>query len=84
MVAPTQCKDYGILSVVFQQYRVSIKCHFTMPPSVFYPQPSKVDSFGADRLLLFGSGGGTAEAIGRRATRRFAAQDDGYYSSGAI
>jgi 16S rRNA (adenine1518-N6/adenine1519-N6)-dimethyltransferase len=42
MVAPTRCKDYGILSVVFQLY-ASVKCHFKIPPTVFYPQP-KVDS----------------------------------------
>ncbi|KAL3896418.1 MAG: hypothetical protein SGARI_007176, partial [Bacillariaceae sp.] len=43
MVAPTSCKDYGILSVVFQTYAESLKCHFKIPPTVFYPQP-KVDS----------------------------------------
>jgi 16S rRNA (adenine1518-N6/adenine1519-N6)-dimethyltransferase len=42
MVAPTHCKDYGILSVVFQLY-ASVHCHFKIPPTVFYPQP-KVDS----------------------------------------
>jgi 16S rRNA (adenine1518-N6/adenine1519-N6)-dimethyltransferase len=42
MVAKTRCKDYGILSVVFQLY-ASVKCHFKIPPTVFYPQP-KVDS----------------------------------------
>eukprot|EP00339_Tiarina_fusa_P005123 CAMPEP_0117020974 /NCGR_PEP_ID=MMETSP0472-20121206/15877_1 /TAXON_ID=693140 ORGANISM="Tiarina fusus, Strain LIS" /NCGR_SAMPLE_ID=MMETSP0472 /ASSEMBLY_ACC=CAM_ASM_000603 /LENGTH=480 /DNA_ID=CAMNT_0004726325 /DNA_START=57 /DNA_END=1497 /DNA_ORIENTATION=- len=42
MVAPTSCKDYGILSVVFQTY-AEVKCHFKIPPTVFYPQP-KVDS----------------------------------------
>ena len=35
-------KDYGILSVVFQTY-ADVKCHFKIPPTVFYPQP-KVDS----------------------------------------
>jgi ribosomal RNA small subunit methyltransferase A len=43
MVAPTRCKDYGILSVVFQTYAESLQCHFKIPPTVFYPQP-KVDS----------------------------------------
>lgn len=43
LVAPTHCKDYGILSVVFQLYCASIKLHFKIPPTVFYPQP-KVDS----------------------------------------
>lgn len=42
MVAPTCCKDYGILSVVFQTY-AEVNCHFKIPPTVFYPQP-KVDS----------------------------------------
>lgn len=42
MVAPTSCKDYGILSVVFQTY-AEVKNHFKIPPTVFYPQP-KVDS----------------------------------------
>jgi 16S rRNA (adenine1518-N6/adenine1519-N6)-dimethyltransferase len=43
MVAPTHCKDYGILSVVFQTYCSRVRCHFKIPPTVFYPQP-KVDS----------------------------------------
>jgi 16S rRNA (adenine1518-N6/adenine1519-N6)-dimethyltransferase len=43
MVAPTHCKNYGILSVVFQIYCSRIRCHFKIPPTVFYPQP-KVDS----------------------------------------
>ena len=42
MVAPTCCKDYGILSVVFQTY-ADVKCHFKIPNTVFYPKP-KVDS----------------------------------------
>ena len=42
MVAPTSCKDYGILSVVFQTY-ADVKCHFKIPNTVFYPKP-KVDS----------------------------------------
>lgn len=42
MVASTNTKDYGILSVVFQLY-ADVKCHFKIPPTVFYPQP-KVDS----------------------------------------
>lgn len=42
MVSPTSCKDYGILSVVFQTY-ADVRCHFKIPPTVFYPQP-KVDS----------------------------------------
>lgn len=42
MVASTSCKDYGILSVVFQTY-AEVRCHFKIPPTVFYPQP-KVDS----------------------------------------
>lgn len=42
MVARTSTKDYGILSVVFQLY-ADTKCHFKIPPTVFYPQP-KVDS----------------------------------------
>jgi len=42
MVAPTCCKDYGILSVVFQLY-ADVNLHFKIPPTVFYPQP-KVDS----------------------------------------
>ena len=42
MVSPTSCKDYGILSVVFQTY-ADVNCHFKIPPTVFYPQP-KVDS----------------------------------------
>lgn len=42
MVAPICTKDYGILSVVFQLY-ADVKCHFKIPPTVFYPKP-KVDS----------------------------------------
>ncbi|GKY98681.1 hypothetical protein MPSEU_000824400 [Mayamaea pseudoterrestris] len=42
MVAKTCTKDYGILSVVFQLY-AQVKCHFKIPPTVFYPKP-KVDS----------------------------------------
>lgn len=42
MVARTCTKDYGILSVVFQLY-ADVKCHFKIPPTVFYPKP-KVDS----------------------------------------
>jgi len=42
MVSKTSCKDYGILSVVFQTY-ADVRCHFKIPPTVFYPQP-KVDS----------------------------------------
>ena len=42
MVSPPSCKDYGILSVVFQTY-ADVRCHFKIPPTVFYPQP-KVDS----------------------------------------
>jgi len=42
IVAPVKCKDYGILSVVFQLY-ADCKVHFKIPPTVFYPQP-KVDS----------------------------------------
>ena len=42
MVAATHTKDYGILSVVFQLY-ADVKCHFKIPPTVFYPKP-KVDS----------------------------------------
>ena len=43
LVASTSTKDYGILSVVFQLYCSSVKMHFKIPPTVFYPQP-KVDS----------------------------------------
>jgi 16S rRNA (adenine1518-N6/adenine1519-N6)-dimethyltransferase len=39
MVAKTHTKEYGILSVVFQIYCINIKCHFKIPPTVFYPQP---------------------------------------------
>ena len=42
IIAPTRCKDYGILSVVFQLY-ADCEVHFKIPPTVFYPQP-KVDS----------------------------------------
>jgi 16S rRNA (adenine1518-N6/adenine1519-N6)-dimethyltransferase len=42
MVASLGTKDYGILSVVFQLY-ADVKCHFKIPPTVFYPKP-KVDS----------------------------------------
>ena len=42
IVAPTSCKDYGILSVVFQLYADCV-LHFKIPRTVFYPQP-KVDS----------------------------------------
>jgi 16S rRNA (adenine1518-N6/adenine1519-N6)-dimethyltransferase len=43
LVASTSTKDYGILSVVFQLYCTSVRMHFKIPPTVFYPQP-KVDS----------------------------------------
>jgi len=43
IVAPTNCKAYGILSVVFQLYCKNCKLHFKIPPTVFYPKP-KVDS----------------------------------------
>jgi len=43
MVAQTSTKEYGILSVVFQIYCADVKCHFKIPPTVFYPKP-KVDS----------------------------------------
>ena len=42
IVAATNTKDYGILSVVFQLY-ADTRLHFKIPPTVFYPQP-KVDS----------------------------------------
>jgi 16S rRNA (adenine1518-N6/adenine1519-N6)-dimethyltransferase len=42
LLLPFHAKDYGILSVVFQLY-ADVKCHFKIPPTVFYPQP-KVDS----------------------------------------
>ena len=42
IVASTQTKDYGILSVVFQLY-ADCQLHFKIPPTVFYPKP-KVDS----------------------------------------
>lgn len=42
LVAKPRCKDYGILSVVFQLYG-SPKVLFKIPPTVFYPKP-KVDS----------------------------------------
>lgn len=42
MVAHPNCKEYGILSVVFQLY-ARVKLHFKIPPTVFYPKP-KVDS----------------------------------------
>lgn len=42
IVAPTNTKEYGILSVVFQLY-ADCKLHFKIPPTVFYPAP-KVDS----------------------------------------
>ena len=38
IVAPTNCKDYGILSVVFQLY-ADCTLHFKIPPTVFYPKP---------------------------------------------
>lgn len=42
LVAPMNCKDYGILSIVFQLYADCV-LHFKIPRTVFYPQP-KVDS----------------------------------------
>jgi len=42
LIAPTKCKDYGILSVVFQLL-CKPKINFKIPPTVFFPQP-KVDS----------------------------------------
>jgi 16S rRNA (adenine1518-N6/adenine1519-N6)-dimethyltransferase len=42
LIAPPKCKDYGILTVVFQLY-ADCKIHFKIPPTVFYPKP-KVDS----------------------------------------
>lgn len=38
IVAPTRCKDYGILSVLFQLY-TRPRINFKLPPTVFYPQP---------------------------------------------
>merc|ERR1712127_721355 len=38
IIAPVKCKDYGILSVVFQLY-ADCTLHFKIPPTVFYPQP---------------------------------------------
>jgi len=40
ILSRTHCKDYGILSVILQLYCHSLKCHFQIPPTVFYPQPS--------------------------------------------
>jgi 16S rRNA (adenine1518-N6/adenine1519-N6)-dimethyltransferase len=42
IVAPMNCKDYGILTIVFQLYADCV-LHFKIPRTVFYPQP-KVDS----------------------------------------
>ena len=42
LVARPSCKDYGILSVVFQLYG-TCEVNFKIPPTVFYPAP-KVDS----------------------------------------
>mmetsp|Transcript_17043 Transcript_17043/g.32083 ORF Transcript_17043/g.32083 Transcript_17043/m.32083 type:complete len:327 (+) Transcript_17043:173-1153(+) len=42
IVSKPNCKPYGILAVVFQLY-CQPRLHFTLPPTVFYPQP-KVDS----------------------------------------
>ncbi|KAL3799732.1 hypothetical protein HJC23_010382 [Cyclotella cryptica] len=42
IIAPPSCKDYGILTVVFQLY-ADCSIHFKIPPTVFYPKP-KVDS----------------------------------------
>lgn len=42
IIASTNTKDYGILSVVFQLYADCV-LHFKIPPTVFYPQP-KVNS----------------------------------------
>ena len=38
VIAPTRCKDYGILSVLFQLY-TKPRINFKLPPTVFYPQP---------------------------------------------
>lgn len=43
LIAKPKTKEYGILSVVFQMYSQSLKLHFKIPPTVFYPKP-KVDS----------------------------------------
>jgi hypothetical protein len=40
--SPSRCKDYGILSVLFQLY-TRPRINFKLPPTVFYPQP-KVSS----------------------------------------
>lgn len=42
IVSKPNSKPYGILAVVFQLYSRP-RLHFTLPPTVFYPQP-KVDS----------------------------------------
>ncbi len=38
IIAPPRCKDYGILSVLFQLY-TKPSINFKIPPTVFYPQP---------------------------------------------
>lgn len=38
IIAPPGCKDYGILSVLFQLY-TRPRISFKLPPTVFYPQP---------------------------------------------
>lgn len=38
LVDVLRCKEYGILSVLFQLY-TQPKINFKIPPTVFYPQP---------------------------------------------
>ncbi len=38
LIAAPRCKDYGILSVLFQLY-TRPRINFKLPPTVFYPQP---------------------------------------------
>lgn len=43
VMARTKCGEYGILSVILQLYTSHIRCHFQIPPTVYYPRP-KVQS----------------------------------------
>ena len=78
LVAPTRCKDYGILSVVFQLYTSSVRCHFKIPPDRLLPGTQ--GRFRLVGLALFGSGRAAAAPRGS-GTHRFAPRRDGHLSA---
>lgn len=57
IIAPPRCKDYGILSVLFQLY-TRPKISFKLPPTVFYPQPKVTSALVTLDFLQPGEGDG--------------------------